>query len=119
MGKGIYTYYKERLIEIGGNNKCLCLKSLARKSAYDIGRIFEGRDEKVQEFVDFLWTEEKRSITVIGKSEKKEILENLDIKQKNAPAVINLVESEEEKQQSRREKSNKRRYRGRRYSGGI
>ena len=23
MGKSIYTHYRERLIEIGGNNKCL------------------------------------------------------------------------------------------------
>ena len=45
MAKGIYTYYKERLIEIGGNNKCLYLKSIVRKSAYDLGRLFEGRDE--------------------------------------------------------------------------
>ena len=37
MGKGIYTYYKERLIEIGGNNKCLYLRNVVRKGAYDIG----------------------------------------------------------------------------------
>jgi len=36
MGKSIYTYYKERLIEIGGKNKCLYLKNIVRKSAYDI-----------------------------------------------------------------------------------
>ena len=59
MGKGIYTYYKERLIEIGGNNKCLYLKNVVRKSAYDIGRIFEGRDSKVSEFVDFLHSNKK------------------------------------------------------------
>ena len=53
MGKGIYTYYKERLIEIGGNNKCLYLKNVTRRSAYDLGRIFEGRDAKVREFVEF------------------------------------------------------------------
>ena len=45
MGKSIYTYYKERLIEIGGKNKCLFLKNIVRKSAFDIGKIFVGRDD--------------------------------------------------------------------------
>lgn len=78
MGKGIYTYYKERLIEIGGNNKCLYLKNISRKSAYDIGRIFEGRDDKVAEFVDFLWSGKKYALTLIDKSEKDGILLNID-----------------------------------------
>ena len=77
MGKGIYTYYKERLIEIGGNNKCLYLKSIVRKGAYDLGKIFEGRDEKVAEFVEFLRSGRKYPLTIIGSGEKKEILQNL------------------------------------------
>ena len=84
MGKGIYTYYKERLVEIGGNNKCLYLKSVARKSAYDLGRLFEGRDEKISEFVDFLWSGGKFPITVISSKEKSEILRNLDLADKGA-----------------------------------
>ena len=84
MGKGIYTYYKERLIEIGGNNKCLYLKSVARKSAYDIGRLFEGRDEKISEFVDFLWAGGKFPLTLISNKEKTDILRNLDISDKGA-----------------------------------
>ena len=79
MGKGIYTYYKERLIEIGGNNKCLYLKSIVRKSAYDMGKIFEARDAKVAEFVDFLHSNKKYPLTLIGSSEKREIIQNLDI----------------------------------------
>ena len=51
MGKGIYTYYKERLIEITGNNKCLYLKNVTKRSSYDIGRLFEGRDDKIAEFI--------------------------------------------------------------------
>ena len=38
--KGIYTRYKERLVEIGGKSKCLYMKSVVRKAAYDMGRIF-------------------------------------------------------------------------------
>ena len=79
MGKSIYTYYKERLIEIGGGNKCLYLKSIVRKSAYDIGKIFEGRDEKVAEMVDFLWTGRRFPLSLISSAEKAEILENLGV----------------------------------------
>ena len=79
MGKGIYTYYKERLIEIGGNNKCLYLKNIVRKSAYDLGKIFEGRDDKISEFIDFLWSGGKHPLTVISNKEKKSILRNLDV----------------------------------------
>ena len=85
MGKGIYTYYKERLIEIGGNNRCLYLKSIVRRSAYDIGRIFEARDGKVAEFVEFLHSNKKYPLTIISNSEKKEIIENLDIQTKSEP----------------------------------
>ena len=84
MGKGIYTYYKERLIEIGGNNKCLYLKSIVRKSAYDLGRLLEGRDEKISEFVDFLWSGGKFPLTVISNKEKAAILRNLDLPDKGA-----------------------------------
>ena len=84
MGKGIYTYYKERLIEIGGNNKCLYLKSIVRKSAYDLGRLFEGRDEKISEFVDFLWSGGKYPLTVISNKERASILRNLDLSDKGA-----------------------------------
>ena len=79
MKKGIYTYYKERLIEIGGSNKCLYLKNASRRGAYDIGRILEGRGEKVSEFMDFLFGAKRFPLTLIGQKEKKELLENLDI----------------------------------------
>ncbi len=79
MGKSIYTHYKERLIEIGGGSKCLYLKNVVRRGAYDIGRLFEGRGEKVEEFVEFLRSGRKYPLTIIGAKEKKEILENLDI----------------------------------------
>ena len=79
MGKGIYTYYKERLVEIGGNNKCLYLKNIVRKGAYDIGKLLEGRDAKVSEFVEFLWSSRKYPFTLISPKDKKEILENLDV----------------------------------------
>ena len=99
MGKGIYTYYKERLIEISGNNKCLCLKNIVRKGAYDIGRIFEGRDKKVAEFVEFIWSEERYPLTLIGGQDNKEIIKTLGLpdRSKTPPPVFGLTKEEAEK----------------------
>lgn len=77
MGKSIYTYYKERLIEIGGKNKCLYLKSVTKKSGYDIGRIFEGRESKVNELLRFLWSGGKDSLTLISHDEIYDLIGNI------------------------------------------
>ncbi len=84
MGKGIYSAYKNRLVEIGGNNRCLYLKNIVRKGAYDLGKLFEGRDEKISEFVDFLWSGGKYPLTIISNKEKNSILRNLDLPNKGA-----------------------------------
>lgn len=92
MGKSIYTYYKERLIEIGGNNKCLYLKNIVRRSAYDIGKILEGRDGKIAELVAFLWSDHKYPLSIINSKEKKEIVENLGIENKISKRKIVTTE---------------------------
>ena len=99
MGKGIYTYYKERLIEISGNNKCLCLRNVVRKGAYDIGRIFEGRDKKVSEFVEFIWSEDRFPLTLIGGHENKDIVKTLGLpeRSKTPPVILGLPKEEAEK----------------------
>ncbi len=107
MAKSIYTYYKERLIEIGGNNKCLYLKNVVRKSAYDIGRIFEGRDEKVAEFVDFLWSGRKLPLTIIGKEEREEILCNIDTARNQSKADAQPADQVDAATLKRREKARK------------
>ena len=96
MGKGIYTYYKERLIEIGGNNRCLYLKNVVRKGAYDIGKLFEGRDDKVAELVEFLWSKTKYPLTLISEDETKEIVKNIGLpaRSKNAPDTSEMTEEE-------------------------
>lgn len=106
MGKGIYTYYKERLIEISGNNKCLCLKNVVRKGAYDIGRILEGRDKKVAEFVEFIWSEDRFPLTLIGSSENKEIVKALGLpeRSKTPPTVVEMTKEEAEKARKKFEK---------------
>ena len=75
MAKSIYTYYKERLIEISGSNKCLYLKSIVRKGAYDIGRIFESREGKLEQFNEFVFTQNRFPLSLISSAERKELLE--------------------------------------------
>ena len=115
MRKGIYTYYKERLIEIGGNNKCLYLKSIGKKGAYDIGRILEGRGDKVAEFIEFLWTTRRFSLSLINQKEKKQIIENLDIQSRYEKRKLDtsslvgeeLLKASQKNDRIRREESNK------------
>ena len=115
MRKGIYTYYKERLIEIGGSNKCLYLKSIGKKGAYDIGRILEGRGDKVAEFIEFLWTTRRFSISLFNQKEKKQIIENLDIQSRYEKRKLDtsslsgeeLIKASQKNDRIRREESNK------------
>lgn len=107
MAKSIYTRYKERLIEIGGNNRCLYLKSAARRNAYDIGRLLEGRNKKIEEFGDFLWTKNRYPLTLINNREKKEILENLDIQarlEKRSTDVSALTGDEAQRAQAKNDR---------------
>lgn len=102
MAKSIYTYYKERLIEISGNNKCLYFKNIVRKSAYDIGRIFEGREDKIAEFNDFIFTENRFPLSLISMRDKKGILENLGVEEEIRKKSVDLSGlSEEEKKKGK------------------
>ena len=106
MGKSIYTYYKERLIEIGGKNRCLYLKNITKKNSYDIGRIFEGREAKVMELLNFLWFAGKEPLTLISKSEKRDLIENLGAVDAAAEPLTpeNLDLAEYEKAERKRKK---------------
>ncbi len=109
MKKGIYTYYKERLIEIGGNNKCLYLKSVVRRSAYDIGRLLEGRYTKITDFADFLFSDRSYSMPLIDKSELPDILQNLDVRvrTKDAPEGAELSKAERDDREKKNAKAKK------------
>ena len=98
MGKSIFTYYKERLIEIGGKNKCLYLKSIVRRGAYDIGKLFEGRDSKVSELIEFLWSGTTDSLTLITSKERDDIAENIGLpdRSKALPETARLTIEEAE-----------------------
>ena len=51
--KSIYTYYKERLIEISGKNRSLYSRKISKKYAYDIGKILDGDYDTINEFLEF------------------------------------------------------------------
>ena len=105
MGKSIYTYYKERLIEIGGKNKCLYLKNIAKKSAYDIGRIFEGREKKISELLDFLWSAGKDPLTLLCHEEAHALAENIGSVDEPEVSEVGISTAEEyEKAMNKRKK---------------
>ncbi len=107
MAKSIYTYYKERLIEIGGNSKCLYLKSIVRKGAYDIGRIFEGREDKIAEFNEFIFSQNRFPLSLISQKEKRALLENLGVDEgirKKAVDLSGLSDEDAKKAKLKNEK---------------
>ena len=71
--KSIYTYYKERLIEISGKNRSLYLKNFNRKNGYDVGRILYSSPEKAEELLDLLWKGKSLPFKLICKDNKEAI----------------------------------------------
>ena len=53
--KSIYTYYKDRLIEISGKNRSLYIKNFNKKNGFDIGKILFDNQELASELLDIFW----------------------------------------------------------------
>ena len=68
--KSIYTYYKERLIEISGKNRSIYTRSFSKKTGYDLGRLFEKNPERGEEFIDFLFSGSRDDFTLLSPNEK-------------------------------------------------
>lgn len=64
--KSIYTYYKERLIEISGRNRSIYIRSFSKKTGYDLGKLLVSDREWAEEFFAFLWAGGKDKFTVIS-----------------------------------------------------
>lgn len=77
--KSIYTYYKDRLIEISGRNRSLYLKNFNKKNGYDIGKILYENQDKAKEFLDLLWNGFSTPFRLIGKETKESILKASDL----------------------------------------
>ena len=64
--KSIYTYYKERLIEISGKNRSLFLKNFNKKNGYDVGRVLSSDSELTEEFLDIMLSGKSVPFNIYG-----------------------------------------------------
>ena len=80
--KSIYTFYKERLIEISGKNRSLYLKNFNKKNGYDVGKILYEDQEKATELISLLWNGNSTQFSLIGKETKDSVLKSSDIDSK-------------------------------------
>ncbi len=72
--KSIYTYYKERLIEISGKNRSLYLKNFNKKNGYDVGRVLSFDSELSDELLDIMLSGKSVPFNIYGKGMKELIL---------------------------------------------
>lgn len=92
--RSIYSFYKERLIEISGKSRSLYCKGVTKKYTYDIGKII-GEDEEVfNDFMRFLWSGKKYTFNLINKDDKARLYKNLDIEKKIKPLYDQLPKLE-------------------------
>lgn len=101
--KSIYTYYKERLIEISGKNRSLYLKSFNKKNGYDIGRILSCNGEKTDEFLDILMSGKSVPFNIFSKSMKDLIASANNV---SAKYPAKTFSDDSEKQKYENEKRN-------------
>lgn len=80
--KSIYTYYKQRLVEISGKNRSLFSRKITKKNSFDIGKLFDGDYEAIAELVDFLWTKSEDSFNILSKEQNPRLFKNLGLEQK-------------------------------------
>ena len=99
--KSIYTYYKERLIEISGKNRSLYLKNFNKKNGYDVGRVLAGDAELCEEFVDILLSGKAVPFNLYGKGTKDLIVSASNI---NSKFPDKAFEDDKEKQKYDRQK---------------
>lgn len=101
--KSIYTYYKERLIEISGKNRSLYLKNFNKKNGYDVGRILSPDAELTEEFLDIMLSGKAVPFNIYGKNMKELILSARNVASKYPNKTF---EDEKEKQKYENEKKN-------------
>lgn len=90
--KSIYTYYKERLVEISGKNRSLFSRKITKKNSFDIGKLFDGDYDSIASLVDFLWNGNSYSYTILSKEASPRLMKNLGIEQKYSKEASELAE---------------------------
>ena len=98
--KSIYTYYKERLIEISGKNRSLYSKNLSKKYAYDIGAVIGDDADELDEFLTFLWKGKRSSYALIRKDTKQRLAKNFNLETKIKASFVDTKGMSTEEQRS-------------------
>ena len=80
--KSIYTYYKQRLVEISGKNRSLFSRKITKKNSFDIGKLFDGDYDAIENLVDFLWSKSEESFNILSKEQNPRLYKNLGLEQK-------------------------------------
>ncbi len=92
----VYTYYKERLIEISGKNRSLYIKNFTKKNGYDVGKLLYEDKEKAETLMKYLWEGKSITFPLIDKDTKNYIL-----KANNVVINENIVFADEKDRQKR------------------
>ena len=100
--KSVFTFYKERLIEISGRNRSLYLKSFNKKNGYDVGKILYANQNKAAQLLEKLWLGSSDTIELVGKSTKDSVVEASDINIRYRREEE--IENEEERQKVGRQR---------------
>lgn len=101
--KSIYTYYKERLIEISGKNRSLFLKNFNKKNGYDVGRVLSSDSELTEEFLDIMLSGKSVPFNIYGKGMKELIMSAYNVTSKFPSKTF---EDEKEAQKYENDKKN-------------
>ena len=80
--KSIYTYYKQRLVEISGKNRSLFSRKITKKNSFDLGKLFDGDYDAIENLVEFLWSKSEDSLNILSKEHNPRLYKNLGLEQK-------------------------------------
>lgn len=105
--KNIYTYYKERLIEISGKNRSLYLKNFSKKNGYDVGKILFNLQENASDFLETIFNGKSLPISLIGKDTKDAILKSNNFDSKYPQQEFTEEKDKQKYERQKREASKK------------
>ncbi|MBQ8749542.1 MAG: hypothetical protein IJZ29_03645 [Clostridia bacterium] len=92
--RSIYSFYKERLIEISGKSRSLYCKGVSKKYSYDIGKIIGNDAEVFEEFMQFLWRGKKYTFNLISKEDKDRLYKVFSIEDRLSKSYEELAKLE-------------------------
>ena len=64
--KSVYKLYRDRLVGISGRSRSLYSKSISKRQAYNLGKLFEADADEAKNFIDFLWSDTRRKTKLLS-----------------------------------------------------